>query len=333
MKKLLAPLALLVLAAACSSSSKKADKETMFRTHHDFAFAYYAMGPQGYDRAQSQIYKALELDRDHVELRVLLGQILLRKGSSEDIHSAELVYRSLLKDGDARAPLGLASALERKGIFYDEAARGIASGRRFTEADDPAARAAELSAEAHGFWTDSEAYYRETLEISPNDRNALNGMQRLLVLLDRDEESLEFSDRVLEVTEGEREFWMSQLERPDLTARDEDSLRLSLDEVEKLQIRTHLHAAAVQTSLKRYDEALPHLQAVTALDPLLPEAHSQLAQLFERVGNYEAALMELDQFLRLADLPFDHPDVNEAYERRTAIEEKLARGGSTAIGN
>ena len=73
-------LGALALASCSSDSLSRKEKDAMFQTHRDFAFAYWAMGPEAYDRCQSQIYKALEYDADDVELRVLLGQVLLRKG-------------------------------------------------------------------------------------------------------------------------------------------------------------------------------------------------------------------------------------------------------------
>lgn len=316
---------LLLFAASCQSDGfTEADEAAMFQTHHDFAFAYYAMGPEGYDRCQSQIYKAFEFEPNHVELRVLLGQVLVRKGSLEDIASAELVYKSLLRDDDPRATLGLATCKERMGIFYDEAARSIADGTRFTEASDPIARAKELSDRAQELWGEGEEYYLEALAVKADDRMVLNGLQRITALQGRSADSLSYANRLLDVCNAELDFWKEQLQRPDLTARDEDSIRLDLKELEKLAKRTHFHAADLEVELSNNLAALDHLAAVARLDPSMPEVHSRRAQLFKQVGDYSSALAEIEEFLRLSTLPFEHPDVNAAYTLKMECEDALA---------
>ena len=321
---LLAALTLFFATGCQSDGLTEADEDAMFQTHHDFAFAYYAMGPEGYDRCQSQIYKAFEFKPNHVELRVLLGQVLVRKGTLEDIASAELVYESLLRDDDPRATLGLATCKERMGIFYDEAGRAIADGTRFTEARDPMARAKELTKRAQELWEEGEEYYLEALSEKSDDRSVLNGLQRITALQGRTEDSLAYANRLLEVCTGELEFWQAQMQRPDLSARDEDSIRVDLRELEKLAKRTHFHAADLEVELGNDMAALDHLGAVARLDPNMPEVHSRRAQLFKRVGDYSAALAEIEEFLRLSQLPFEHPDVNAAYTLKQECEEALA---------
>jgi len=308
---------------SCTSTEQAADPEAMFQTHYDFAFAYYAMGPEAFERCQQQIYKAFEYDEDHVELRVLLGQVLVRKGGLEDIASAELVYRSLIDDDDPRAPLGLALSLERRGNFYDEASRRIASGERFTESEDPAERAIELAYEAKKLWDESEEYYLQALDIRNDDRAVLNGLQRIKALQQLPAESLAYSTRLLEICNSEHDFWKEQLTRPDITARDEDSMRATVTDLETLMVRTHLHASNLSVDLKNNLAALDHLAAIARLRPALAAVHSRRAQLFKRVGDFPAALYEIDEFLRLSQLPFEHPDVNAAYELKNECEKEL----------
>lgn len=310
----------LTLGSCASDEHTDADPEAMFQTHYDFAFAYFAMGPEAYERCQQQIYKAFEYDEEHVELRVLLGQLLVRRGSLEDIASAELVYRSLLDDEDPRAALGLALALERRGNFYDEAARQIASGDRFTEATDPAERAKELADEANALWNDSEGFYLQALEVNDADRAVLNGLQRVKALQQQPEKSLAYSTRLLEICNTDRDFWKTQLERPDLSARDEDSMRASVLDLETLMVRTHLHASNLNVDLGHSEAALDHLSAIARVRPEIAAVHSRRAQLFKRIGDYPAAILEIEEFLRLSRLPFEHPDVNAAYTLKSECE-------------
>ncbi len=314
----------LFLGSCLSDDHTAADPEAMFQTHYDFAFAYYGMGPGAYDRCQQQIYKAFEYDDEHVELRVLLGQVLVRKGSLEDVSSAELVYRSLLDDDDPRAPLGLATCLERKGNFYDEAARRIASGERYTEAPDPQARAKELAGKAAELWDEAEGYYLHALSLREEDRAVLNGLQRIKALQQMPSESLAYSERLLEVCKVDYDFNKTFLERPDLSALDEDDARATMADLESLMMRTHFHASGLNIELGNHTAALDHLEAISLIRPNLAEVHSRRAQLFKRVGDYPSALFEIEEFLRLSQLPFEHPDVNAAYVLKSECEDALS---------
>ncbi|MEM7518777.1 MAG: hypothetical protein AAF368_17875, partial [Planctomycetota bacterium] len=267
----------------------------------------------------------LEIDRDDVELRVLLGQVLERKGDRDSILKSELVWRELRKTKDIRAPYGLARALERKGLLYDEASRAIRSGKRFTEARDPEARSNELQAEAEGYWTESQELYELSYETDPFDRNVVNGLQRVTALRGEHEASLAWTDRLLTLIDGELSERRDMLARPDLTIRAEDLLRTSERQLRELQIETHLHAASVSAAIERYEEAIAHLQLVAELDPTLAEAHSRQAFLFERLGQHEAAIHEIDVFMRKVDLGYDHPTMNEAFALRRRNEDALRR--------
>jgi tetratricopeptide (TPR) repeat protein len=315
MMKQHALLTLALLAVACGSTPEGPDPDTQLAMHREFALRYYDEGDL--DRAEQQIDKALDIAPKDDQLLLMKGWVRQRRGTADDIFVAEAIFRDLVDDEDYRALLGLAEALERKGVLYWESAAAVASGERFTEAADPMARADELRVEAQKSWNESVQYYELTLEQKPGEIQAINGLQRVHALAGDLTASLDWSRRLLDSTDAEIRFWTTQLERPDLTADEELRLRDLLASSSDLQVQTHLHASSVLFQLGRTDEALVHVDAAVALAPESPAVHSRRAQLLHGLGRTSEAVEEMQSFLRLSDLDFDHPDVVLALELLT----------------
>ncbi len=301
----------LLLSACVSDGPQEADPEQELSMHREFALRYYDQGDLA--RAEQQVDKGLEIEAQDPQLLLMKGWIRQRRGTAQDIFVAERIFRDLEPGDDYRAELGLAEALERKGLLFSEASEGVASGERATESPDPAARAEELQAQARECWAESELLYERVLGRKPGEFQALNGLQRVLALQGRYEESLAWSRTLLEQSELEMEFWRVQLRRPDLTAEEEGRLRALLEGSTRLQVETRLSAATLLVAVGRQQQALEQLDRTLALAPERAEILSRRAQLLQALGRYREAAASIQEFLRMSELPFEHPDVRRAY--------------------
>jgi tetratricopeptide (TPR) repeat protein len=313
--------ALLALGACHSDEPKKPDPEKLLEVHREAALQYFDQGELL--RAQDQVMRGLDIQPDDAQLKLMLGWILQRKGTPKDVLDAERVFRDLAPEKDYRALLGLAESLERKGLLYAEAADAVESGSRTTEAPDPTKRVAELRKEAQDYWSESVVHYQTTLAQRPSEGKAKNGLQRVYALLGQSEKSLEWAQQLLEQTGAEIEFWKKQLQRPDLTARDEDRLRSLLKASAGLEVETHIHSSTLLLELGRKDEAVAHLDKVLALAPERADGYSRRAQILFELGRFEEAIADIDEFLRLSNLDFEHPDIRRAYQLRSDCEAAL----------
>ena len=316
--------ALLTLLAACGSTPDGVDTEQQLAMHREFALRYYHEGDLG--RAEQQVDKALEIEPDDPQLLLMKGWVRQRRGGAEDIFVAESIFRDLVSEEDYRALLGLAEALERKGVLYWESADAVESGERFTEAADPIARAGELRTEAQTAWRESVQYYELTLEKKPGEIQAVNGLQRVHALAGDLTESLDWSRKLLAQTSAEIGFWEIQLERPDLTAAEEARLRELVISSSDLLVQTYLQASSVLFQLHRAEEALVQLNRALALSPDEPQVHSRKAQLLHELGRTREAVDEIQTFLRLSELDFDHPDVARALELLATWQGEVEEG-------
>lgn len=320
-----------LLGAGCASNEPEGpEPEQLLSMHKELALRYYDL--DDLQRAEDQVRRGLDLDPDDVTLRLMLGWIRHRRGKADDLRVAENVFRSLLDENDYRAWLGLGGVLERKGLLYIESADEIESGQRTTDRPDPKARAEELRRDGAAAWKEAVAAYEKTLELKPDDVQAINGLQRTWALASKlptmsppqqraaAESSLQWARKLLDITGAELDFWNQQLERPDLTASEEQRLRSLVTSATNLQVATLLTSEGLCRQLGRWDDALAAIDALVERRPDLPMGHSLRAQVLHRLGREREAIESLDTFLRLSQLDFDHPDIRRAYALRSACE-------------
>jgi tetratricopeptide (TPR) repeat protein len=279
------------------------------------------------DRAQDQAVKALEADPKNRAMRRMIGWIRVRKAGNEDLILAERFFRDLIKEGDENenTALGLAITCERLGKAYDDVARAVENGQREpSKGADPEKSAQELSAKARRYWQESIQICQKILSTGEGNTNAMNALQRVLALNGDYEQSLEWSARLLERTEAELASWRRMLQEKNLQESEEKVFRRNERAALDLQNDTHIFAATLLFRLQRYDEALVHLDHLVADQPEMPQAYSLRGQLRARAGLYEEAIQDLDRYLALSDAPFEHPDVQKAFELRAEAQKHLA---------
>jgi len=309
---------------ACSSNKpREMSDEDKIEYYYGNALNYYELGEL--DRAEDQIWRGFEIDSREKRLNLLYGWVLQRRGKPEDVRRAEQVFRRLLDHKDYRVTLGLAVALERKGVLYDKAARDVASGKLRVEGGDPQARARELAELAVDAWNEAVTFFEKTLAASEDERDALSGLTRVQALLGNAERSLAANDRLIELIEAKKQFLQRQLDREDIRAPDEERFRAALREEVALEVGARLHAATLLRRTGDNEKAAEHLGAVIELQPDLAEAHSRLAQVLFDLGRHERAIYEIDRYLRLStDTSFDDPSIRQAYDLRSRAEAALA---------
>jgi len=321
-------LALLLALAGCKHTYEKtveATPEQKLDLYSTTATYLYEDGDL--DKAQDQAVKALEIDPENRTMRRMIGWIRLRKDGHEDLILAERFFRDLVKDGDENENtlLGLAITCERLGKAYDEVARATRAGER----EPPAGRtgeqhAEELETRARRYWKEGVEHCDVILATGEGNTNAMNALQRLEALRGNYEASLSWSARLLERTAEERVTWRRMLEEEDLTEAEERVFRRNERAALDLENDTHIFAATLLFRLERYDEGLPHLDAVVAANPELAQAYSLRGQFRARSGQYQGAVEDLDRYLQLSEAPFEHPDIQKAFEIRAKAAKELA---------
>lgn len=326
--KTAALLALSLLPLACKHTYQKtveATPEQKLDLYTTTALYLYEDGDL--DKAQDQAVKALEIDPAERSMRRMIGWIRLRKDGHEDLILAERFFRDLVAEGDENenTRLGLAITCERLGKAYDDVARATRAGERETPAGKtPEKHAQELETRARGYWDEGAELCGEVLATGEGNTNAMNALQRLEALRGNYEESLSWSARLLERTGEELASWRRMLQEKDLTETEERLFRKNEQAALELENDTHIFAATLLFRLERYAEGLPHLDAVVAANPELAQAYSLRGQFRARSGAYQAAIEDLDRYLALSDAPFEHPDIQRAFELRAEAAKELA---------
>jgi len=303
--------AILCLAPACTSTEGERD-EQLFEIYSNTAESYYQLGDN--DRAIGQAIKALQIEPDDVKLKLILGWSLQRRGTTDDVMKAEMMFRDVLDEDDFRAPLGLAASLERQGLAHEEAAEAIETGKRVTEAADPRARALELHARARELWQESAEWYAKTLEMQKSNLDALNGLQRVEALVGRKEASLARSFQLVEALRTDRAFWSKRLEKPELGEREEAEIRDMVRRLTELEVVSRLHAARMQYQQGRPVQALEQLDVAIGLSPDRADLFGMRAVVQKELGRYDAAIADAERFIALSPQSVDSADIQNAHD-------------------
>jgi len=317
-------VALACCAAACSSSKNgKLDlsRKEQLGLYLENAAYYIELGDL--DRAQFQAEKGLELDPENERFQLIRVRTNLMRGDAQSIETAlvELERKPDLKDWRWQMTLG--EVLERKGVLYDEAARGVRDGQRATKAADPLARASELQAEAQAFWRRARVHFERALPQRTGEPEILNGLVRTSALLNDFETSLTWSEELLKSIAEAQYLSRSQLEAPDITADREKKLRGAQRKNREFELQVRLHRATLLRNVGRGADAVREIDAVIELDPRLAQPHSLRGQLFFELGEFVKARASLARFLQETDLPFDDPQVRRAFDLQDECDRRL----------
>ena len=320
---LLGALLATLTVTSCATRLPREERARRIETYKENCGRYLAMGE--WERAQDQAMKGLALDEDHFLLRLYLGRALLQRGDRDSILKAVYTLEQLGVDDDFRVPLSLAAAYERKGVNYSDSAAQVASGLRFTEASDPAARSAEMVQVADESFAKSKKQYETALKLQPTDTEVLNGLVRVTALQGNYEESLTWCDAIIRITSDDRRFWDERRKRSDISPQEERRMTKNIIDLDRLEMAIHLHSATIlKGKLNRPEDALESLDAIIAFDPSVAKIHSQRGGLLVELERYEEAIAALDKFLSMTTQPFENDDVQKAMRLRTKCETALA---------
>lgn len=340
MQKLLRalPLALAATAAltlsACSSSGERKPGDDLGLTDKEKkglflenALRYLDMGE--IDRAQAQARKGLEIDPGNERFLLIFGRCSLLRGNAQDIEVAIDTFGRIKNQDDYRVQMSTGTAIERKGMFYDEAAAGVLDGSRQTKASDPVARAAELSEQAREYWQQAANHFQRSLELRSGTAEALNGLVRTSALLGNPAESISHARDLIQSIKSTQRLVSNQLEETEISASDES--RLFRDRVSNrdLEVKTRLHIVNLLRTEDRLSEAVDEINEVIALDPELAQAHSQKAQLLFESGDFVKARASVTRYLEM-EAPSSQvtdPDIMQAFELRERCDRKIVAEG------
>ncbi|MFT7677039.1 MAG: tetratricopeptide (TPR) repeat protein [Planctomycetota bacterium] len=317
-------LALLTLLIACSSTpdGELTDKQKL-GLYLENAGRYYELGE--IERCLDQCYRGLAIQEDNERFLLIQGRCHQHLGTSRDIAIAEQIFRDHPAQDDFRVRLGLAAALERKGLLMSESAVVIRSGERYTEAADPEARADDLLKLSIEAWEESIEAYLDAERLFTGSFEALNGLMRVSRYQGKNNESLAYATTLLDSIEGSNKLFRVTLTENEAKGESSVSARRTLLDNQELETFVRLESSELLHGFGRSDEALAQLDQALSLDPNMTNLHSRRGQLLFEMKRYSRAKSALERFLSLSNEPFDHPDIRGTYALIAQCDTALGR--------
>lgn len=305
-------LALLTLLSACSSTPKGELTDTQkLGLYLENAGRYYELGE--IERCLDQCHRGLAIEDDNERFLLIQGRCHQHLGTSQDIAIAERIFRNHPAQDDFRVRLGLAAALERKGLLFSESSVLIRSGERYTEAPDPEARADELVKLSVEAWDESLESYLDAEKLFTGSFEALNGLMRVSRYQGKSTDALAFASALLESIEGSNRLFRVTLTENEAKGESSVNARRTLLSNQELETFVRLESSELLHGFGRDDEALAQLDQALSLDPSMTTLHSRRGQLLFTMQRYSRAKSALERFLSLSNEPFDHPDIRNTY--------------------
>lgn len=290
-------------------------------------------------QALQQADKALELDDDHVGMRLVRGYCLVRLGkrldSTAEIDKAVEIFDRLAKGAGGENPrtwLGRGQAHFARALMHiAEAAsieRRLASD--FLDADGRELESGWLATEQRGrdgHLRDAERSLRHVLGMENEAENVWAMMELVLVLNTaggHDDEAVQLSHRAIRQLEQQNELARNNLRKnASLTAAHSLELERRIEEnlARERQLRDliatiEFHRGAFQAALEQL-EILEERQLITAAN------YRNRADIRERLGLFAAAADDLESYLRTRSSQTDYDDI--ARETFARIDELRRR--------
>lgn len=317
---------------ACSSPSKAEElyglsDEELLGVYLENALYYVELGD--WDRVIDQATRGLELDSENERFQLMFGRAHLMRGERDSIQMAIDMFEQMDNQDDFRVQMSWGAAIERKGVFYEEAADAVRSGRRATEADDPIARANELTGTARAYWTEAQTKYRRSLELRSGEPEPMNGMVRTAAFLGNYEDSVQWARDLIDAVRASQRLVDMQMEESDLTAARETKLFKDQRTNRDLEVKARLHIATLERQLGNLGAASDQFDAIIALDPSLIEAHSLQAQVLFELGEYRRSKDAINRFIELkargGESSVSDPEIVRAYDLVDRCDAALER--------
>jgi tetratricopeptide (TPR) repeat protein len=319
-------LALGLWVSSCQSSGPKVDPEIQRAVHVEAARNHYDIGDL--DRAIDQAERALVLDEDDINMKLLIAWCYLRKDRKGDLLEAERIFLGLEKryKDESRAPLGTAIVSERLAMLHRNTAQDIERGLEVPLGKDPQKEIERLRGEEKRLFARASERYEQLIEEQDDHIEALTGLVRVNTTQGATETALTYSGRLITTLEAQEIFYSEQLRDQAWDRSVEDDFKRLLRNTTTRLIRAHQLAAELHFDLGRSSLALGHLDQAIERDPnASPELYAQRAQVLLSMERPERALEDLERFIANSSLPVDHPDVQEAWQLRRDAREAIAR--------
>lgn len=316
------------------------EDEAALSIFRDNTEEYFRRGD--YVQAMLNADKAIELDDDIAELRVIRAYCLLRLGEASNnityIDQSVEQFDEIVDDYDAdeqyRGYLGAGSAHLARALVAEREADGIASRLQRGFLDEAeAAREQKNLERAEAARVDhlaiAEERIRDVLALDIHRDNSY-ALQHLVMVLNRqgqrDAETVAVADRALDLLEDNTRVIESLLQR---NAKLSPSRQLELQrQIEMNTNRERLLRDLLATIHANNDDSVAALEQFAVLEErgLMGEAQFyNRAAIYEAVGQERAAIADLESFLRLRAQYLDYDDDEMAPPTFARIERLEAR--------
>jgi len=301
--------ALLLLLGACSSLST--EQQQQLSDYQQRAKLYAEHGDL--DRSLSMCERGLEVAPDDYLLHSLHAGLLLRLSRRQADGGPQLLDKSLEEFAAVyatRSPSHHAPHL----LFYYALARQKQGMRLTNQAALAHARnqdTGELDAAAAAEYTAAAAMLQTMLDRGEVKRLCRYHLMLLARLQNQTDEAIKQGEEYLEVAKVDNAAAQHELDRTTVLGY-EHEMQNELDELRRQEIDVHSFLAEMLIARKNYDQALAQVSQILRLDSTRSNDYWNRYRILRALDRIEESKDDLRKFLATTSLPPENPKVLEA---------------------
>lgn len=299
------------------AAEKQKDKAATAEFYETSALTYYDGGK--YEASVQMWEKVLDQQPENQKAKWGLAKSLQMIGTPSSLRRAEAILTPILGNDWTHPELGdrshevkgtLAMVYQDLADYYDRDVRALEAQRD----RDPSAATAALTeqlqtqvAARNGLLAKSIPLWEAGLAVRDDNPYALAGLGKSHLMLGHDEQGISYARRYIQVARSSQIGWrtkMKEWEKQQGSGVTEDQrmhFARKIQEARGNELKVHLLLASVHTRREEYPLALEEYNAVLEMDPALPAALVERAQVLAKLARYPEAVKDLETYLKLTD--------------------------------
>ena len=181
--------------------------------------------------------------------------------------------------------------------------------------------------------------FKEVMAENKNNPYSMAGLAKAHLQLGEEDEGIHWARRYMDLSRSSQHGWKEELESYSESVRGQvpaQQRQVYLDKIQGArdkEKKMHLMLASVYMRRGEFGEAVAEYNEVIQLDSTVPAAYLERAQAFAMLLQFDRAVSDLEEYLKITDPQIHRQQRLSAVELLDRYQSALARGDAAPLGN
>jgi tetratricopeptide (TPR) repeat protein len=300
---------------ALDPEAKHEDIDAKKKYYEEAAQTYYDGGK--YLQSVQQWRKVLEIEPERQKAKWGLAKSLAMVGTPETLRESEHIFEKIVDLDWSHPTLGdrrhevlkdFADVYSSLADFYNQDITLLEKKLKQPDADAVTLRQQieTQTSTRNELLHKAIPLYEKALARSPDNPYAIGGLAKAYLLVGDDRRGIDYARRYIAISQRSQNEYVRQLDEQrkergtvptDMEKFYKDRIRGGRDK----ELKIHLLLGSVLVRNRDFDGAVAEYDRVLELDPAVPAAYLERGQAYALKGDFERAVADIEQFLKVTD--------------------------------